>query len=68
MNMRVIPRTAVDSYLRLLRLPLDGAISLLPGNGTGAKPAAALALDRLDAALQSRARHDPQRPRSAGGR
>jgi hypothetical protein len=52
-NIRVIPRTAVDSYLRLVRFPLDGAISLLPGNGTGAKPAAELALDRLDARLRA---------------
>ena len=53
MNVRVIPRSAVDSYLRLARFPLDSAIGLLPGNGTGAKPAAALALDRLDATLRA---------------
>lgn len=53
MNIRVIPRSAVDSYLRLVRFPLDGAIGLLPGNGTGARPAAELALDRLDAALRA---------------
>lgn len=49
MNVRVIPRTAISGYLRLLRLPLDGAVRLLPGNGTGAGPAAKLALDRADA-------------------
>jgi hypothetical protein len=53
MNVREVPRTAVESYLRLVRLPLDGAISLLPGNGTGAKPAARLALDRADATLRA---------------
>ena len=53
MNARAIPRSAVHTYLRLVRLPLDGAISLLPGNGTGAKPAAELALDRLDATLRA---------------
>ena len=52
MNVRTIPRTAVDGYLRLVRVPLDGAISLLPGNGTGAKPTAEIALDRLDATLR----------------
>ena len=52
MNVRTIPRTAVDGYLRLVRVPLDGAISLLPGNGTGAKPTAEVALDRLDATLR----------------
>ena len=52
MNARAIPRTAVEGYLRLVRVPLDGAISLLPGNGTGARPAAEVALDRLDATLR----------------
>jgi hypothetical protein len=52
-NIRAIPRGAVDSYLRLVRFPLDGVIGLLPGNGTGAKPAAELALDRLDARLRA---------------
>ena len=53
MNARAIPRSAVDTYLKLVRLPLDGAISLLPGNGTGAKRAARLVLDRLDATLRA---------------
>ncbi len=53
MNARAIPRTAVESYLRLVRLPLDGAVGLLPGNRTGAKPAAKLALDRADATLRA---------------
>lgn len=53
MNLRQIPRTAVVSYLRLVRAPLDGAIALLPGNGTGPKPAAKLAVDRADAAVRS---------------
>jgi hypothetical protein len=52
LNVRTIPGTAVDGYLRLVRVPLDGAISLLPGNGTGAKPTAEIALDRLDATLR----------------
>jgi hypothetical protein len=52
-NIRIVPRSAVDGYLRLVRFPLDGAIGLLPGNGTGAKPAAELVLDRLDAALRA---------------
>ena len=53
MNVRAVPRTAVQSYLKLVRLPLDGAISFLPGNGTGARPAARLALDRADATLRA---------------
>jgi colicin import membrane protein len=53
MNVRDIPTTAVDSYLKLVRLPLDSAIRLLPGNGTGAKPAAKLAVDRADATVRT---------------
>jgi hypothetical protein len=49
MNVSAIPRRAVDGYLKLVRVPFDGAIRLLPGNGTGAKPAAGIALDRVDA-------------------
>src|SRR5947199_9420835 len=53
MSARAIPRSAVQTYLKLVRLPLDGAINLLPGNGTGARPAARLALDRLDATVRA---------------
>jgi hypothetical protein len=53
MNVRDIPTTAVDGYLKLVRLPLDGAIRLLPGNGTGPRPAAKLALDRADAGVRA---------------
>jgi colicin import membrane protein len=53
MKVRDIPTTAVDSYLKLVRVPLDGAIRLLPGNGAGAKPAAKLALDRIDATVRA---------------
>jgi hypothetical protein len=50
---RAIPRAAIDSYLRLARLPLDTAIGLLPGNDTGAAPNATLALDRADATARA---------------
>ena len=53
MNMRVIPRTALDGYLRLVRAPIDGVIALLPGNGSGPKPAARVAVDRADAIVRS---------------
>lgn len=53
MNVRVIPRTALTGYLRLVRLPLDTAIGFLPGNGTGASAAAGLAVDRADATLRA---------------
>jgi colicin import membrane protein len=34
-------------------VPLDRAIDLLPGNGTGARPAARLAVDRVDATVRA---------------
>jgi hypothetical protein len=74
MNARAIPRTTVESSLRLVRVPLDAAIGWLPGNGTGARPTARLALDRIDATLRAFAgtilsdsvlREDAQQRRSA---
>ena len=53
MNARRIPGTAVESSLRLVRVPLDAAVGWLPGNGTGAQPTARLALDRADAAVRA---------------
>jgi len=53
MNAQRIPRAAVESSLRLVRLPLDAAIGRLPGNETGARPTARLALDRADASLRA---------------
>lgn len=74
MNVLVIPRTALTSYLKLVRTPLDSAIGLLPGNGNGPKPTAQLAVDRADATIRSMAgallrdpvlREDAQRRRQA---
>lgn len=53
MNARRIPGTAVENSLRLVRAPLDAAIGCLPGNGTGARPTARLALDRADVAVRA---------------
>ncbi|MEA2351752.1 MAG: hypothetical protein QOJ14_166, partial [Thermoleophilaceae bacterium] len=53
MNLRVIPRTALEGYIRLVRLPLDTAIALLPGNGTGPGVSASLAADRAEAAARA---------------
>jgi hypothetical protein len=55
MNVRLIPRTALNGYLRLVRTPLDTAIGLLPGNGDGPRPAAQLVVDRADATVRSMA-------------
>ena len=52
MSIRAIPRTAVGGAVKLARLPLDVAVSLLPGNGDGARPAATVAIDRWDATLR----------------
>jgi hypothetical protein len=74
MNVRVIPRTALNGYLRLVRTPVDTAIGLLPGNGDGPRPAAQLAVDRADATVRTVAgtllrdpvlREDGQRRRRA---
>ncbi|MFL5861916.1 MAG: hypothetical protein ACJ780_14235 [Solirubrobacteraceae bacterium] len=46
--LRDIPRTAVDTWLKLVRVPVDLGVDRLPGNGTGAKPTAKLAVDRAD--------------------
>jgi hypothetical protein len=53
MNVRVIPRVALNGYLKLVRAPLDRAIGLLPAEGEGAGPRAQLAVDRADATVRS---------------
>jgi hypothetical protein len=57
MSMRDIPRTVVDGAVKLTRLPLDIFVSMLPGNGNGrgARPAAGIAVDRLEATLRDAA-------------
>jgi len=53
MTAQSIRRTAVQNFLVLARVPLDVAIGCLPGNETGARPSAQLALDRADATLRA---------------
>ena len=57
MGMREIPRSAVGGAVKLTRLPLDIVVSMLPGDGdgSGAKPAAAIAVDRFEAMLRDAA-------------
>ena len=59
MGIRAIPRTAVDGAVKLARFPLDFAISLMPGDGSGARPAAGVAVDRhrCEAARRRRRRY-----------
>jgi colicin import membrane protein len=52
MGIRAIPRSAVDGAMKLARLPLDVAVSLLPRNGDSARPAARIAVDRWEATLR----------------
>jgi fused signal recognition particle receptor len=47
-NIRSIPRTAIKSYLRIVRWPLDRAIGMLPGSRES-RTAAKVAVDRADA-------------------
>ncbi|MGI8864030.1 MAG: hypothetical protein ACR2JH_06460 [Solirubrobacteraceae bacterium] len=48
-----VRRTAVDTYLRVVRVPLDAATRLLPGGRTGASSTAKLAVDRADATARA---------------
>jgi hypothetical protein len=49
---RDLSRTAVDRSLRLLRLPADTVVGLLPNGDRGPRAAATLAIDRTDAAIR----------------
>jgi hypothetical protein len=73
MNTQDISRTAVTGYLSLVRVPLDAAIGLLPGD-PGRAQTRKLALDRADATARALAaavlrdatlREDAQRRRLA---
>src|ERR687893_734832 len=55
MSLRDIPRSAVGGAVKLTRLPLDIVVAMLPGNGNATKPAAAIAVDRFEAALRDAA-------------
>jgi hypothetical protein len=47
MSIRAIARTAIGGSITVARLPLDLAVSLMPGDGP--RPSAGLALDRVEA-------------------
>jgi len=53
MNLRTIPRLALDTYLKAVERPLDRAAGLVggDGNGNGTTPAK-LAVDRADATVR----------------
>lgn len=52
MTLRTIPRTAIGGSIKLARLPLDVAVAMLPGNGSGPGQSAGLALDRFEAQVR----------------
>ena len=53
MNARRLPRAAIGGYIKLVRLPLDMAVRVLPGNGDGSGHAAEIALDRAEATVRA---------------
>ena len=53
MSVRAIPRATINAYLKLARLPVDGAIRLIPGDGEGPGASAKLLLDRADATVRA---------------
>ncbi len=52
MSIRAIPRTAVGGSIKAARLPLDVAVALMPGNGSGPGATAELVLDRMEAQIR----------------
>jgi hypothetical protein len=52
-KIRAIQWAAVDTYLKLVRLPFDTAIRMFPDGGTGVRPAAKAAVDGADAGIRA---------------
>jgi hypothetical protein len=52
MSIRAIPRAAIGGSIKAVRLPLDIAVSVLPGDSTGPQPRAGIALDRVEAQVR----------------
>jgi hypothetical protein len=52
MSIRAIPRAAIGGSIKAVRLPLDIAVSVLPGDSTGPRPRAGIALDRVEAQVR----------------
>src|SRR5437588_3323924 len=53
MKIRALHWAAVDSYLKLVRLPVGTAIRMLPDGGTGVRPTAKAAVDGADAGIRA---------------
>lgn len=52
MNVRDLGRSAVDTWLRVARLPLDTVARILPNGDHGPRTPAALMIDRVDATIR----------------
>jgi hypothetical protein len=52
MTIRAIPRKTVGGSIKVARLPLDIAVSMMPGNGDGPAASATVALDRVEAQVR----------------
>jgi hypothetical protein len=50
---RTLENTAVAGSLKLVRMPIDTALRLLPGNGDGPRGRAEMAVDQADATLRT---------------
>ena len=52
MDMRQVPRSALDVWLRAVRLPLDLASKAVPNGDVGPRNAVTLWIDRADATVR----------------
>lgn len=55
MNVRQVPRSALDLWLRAVRAPVDVASQVIPNGDTGPRNAVTLFIDRADAAVRDAA-------------
>jgi Protein of unknown function (DUF2934) len=53
MNLKRVPRTMIDGYLRAIRVPVDGAVRLLLARDRPTRGKVELAIDRTDATVRA---------------
>ena len=53
MNLKLVPRTMIDGYLRAIRVPVDGAVRLLLAGDRPTRRKVELAIDRTDATMRA---------------
>jgi hypothetical protein len=52
MSIRALSRSAIGAGITIARLPLEVAVSLVPGNGAGPASKAGIAFDRIEAQIR----------------